>query len=97
MKQNDDMRPEYDFSQMKGGVRGKYFKAMQDGYTITIHHADGTTTVKDMPPRKDAILLARDVRKYFPDSDAVNEALRCLIPLVAKKRKAKRKPSNAYV
>ena len=23
-EENDDLRPEYDFSQMKGGVRGKY-------------------------------------------------------------------------
>lgn len=24
MSDNDDLRPEYDFSQLKGGVRGKY-------------------------------------------------------------------------
>jgi hypothetical protein len=34
----DDLRAEYDFT---GGVRGKYYEAMQAGYTITIHKADG--------------------------------------------------------
>ena len=28
----EDMRPEYDFSTMKGGVRGKYYKAYRDGH-----------------------------------------------------------------
>lgn len=35
-KTSSDMRAEYDFT---GGVRGKYYKAMQQGYTITIHKA----------------------------------------------------------
>ena len=40
---DDNMRAEYDFT---GGVRGKHCKAMQAGYTITIHEADGTTKEK---------------------------------------------------
>jgi hypothetical protein len=45
---DDDMLPEYDFSGVKG-VRGKYYKRMQQGYTIKIHKADGTTIVKEVP------------------------------------------------
>jgi hypothetical protein len=90
-RKNDDMRPAYDFSKRKGGVRGKYYKAMQQGYSITIHKADGTQEIRRVPPRPDAVILALDVCAYFPDSDAVNEALRCLIPLVSKSRKTKRK------
>jgi hypothetical protein len=37
------------------------------------------------------VLLEPDVRKYFPDSDAVNSALRCLIPLVATRLRDKAK------
>jgi len=37
------MLPEYDFS---NGVRGKHYRQMQRGYTITIFNPDGTTTVK---------------------------------------------------
>jgi hypothetical protein len=40
------------------------------------------------------VYLEPDVKKYFPDSDAVNEALRCLLPLLGKK---KIKPSTKHV
>lgn len=46
------MRAEYDFS---GGVRGKYYKAVQAGYTITIYKADGTTIVKKVMPKKRSV------------------------------------------
>ena len=87
MKGND-MRMEYDF---KRGVRGKHYKAMQAGYTITIHKADGTTMVKDVMPKPGAVVLEPDIQAYFPDSDSVNRTLRCLIPLLPQKRKAKTK------
>jgi hypothetical protein len=82
---NNTMRSEYDFSR---GVRGRHHRAMQGGYTITVHKADGKTIVKDVSPRKNAVLLEPDVQAHFPDSKSVNKALRCLIPLIPKKRKA---------
>lgn len=78
------MRTEYDFT---GGVRGKHYKAMQAGYTITIHKADGTTVVKDVMPKEGTVVLEPDIRAYFPDSESVNRTLRCLIPLLPKKRR----------
>ena len=74
----EEMRSEYDF---RGGVRGKHAKAMQAGYTITIHNADGTTTVQQVEPRKGTVVLESDVLAYFPDSASVNHALRTLITL----------------
>ena len=74
----EEMRPEYDF---RGGVRGKHAKAMQAGYTITIHQDDGTTTVQIVGPRQGTVILEPDVLAYFPDSAAVNHALRTLITL----------------
>jgi hypothetical protein len=88
-RENDEMRAEYDFS---GGVRGKHCRAMQAGYTITVHKADGTAVVKDVIPKRNAVLLEPDVQAHFPDSDSVNKALRCLIPLLPKKRRAKARP-----
>lgn len=85
---NDDMRAEYDF---RGGTRGKHYRAMQAGYTIAIHEADGTTVVKDVIPKEGAVVLEPDVREYFPDSESVNRTLRCLIPLLRKKLKTKTK------
>ena len=86
--EGNDMRAEYDFMR---GVRGKHYRAMQAGYTITIHKADGTSVVKDVMPKEGAVVIEPDIRVYFPDSDSVNRALRCLIPLLPKKRRAKAK------
>lgn len=79
--QQDDMLPEYDFS---GGVRGKHYRAYREGHTVTVHHADGTTTVQRFEPEAGAITLDPDVQKYFPDSEAVNRTLRSLIALIPK-------------
>ena len=83
---DNDMRAEYDFT---GGARGKHYGAMQAGYTITTHNADGATVVKDVTPKKGAVALEPDILAYFPDSESVNKALRCLIPLLPKKHRTK--------
>ncbi|MEK7809826.1 MAG: hypothetical protein AAB571_12185 [Chloroflexota bacterium] len=90
----DDMRPEYDFS---NGVRGKYAKELREnGYTIRVYQKDGTFTEKRVAGTN-TVTLAPDVLAYFPDSKAVNTALRTLISLVPhqpkivlKKEQAKR-------
>lgn len=33
---NDELRPEYDFASMKGGVRGKYAKRFREGTNIVL-------------------------------------------------------------
>lgn len=81
--EDSDMLPEYDFT---GGVRGKHYQAMRQGYTVQIHQSDGTTLVQHFKLEEGTAVLDPDVRKYFPDSEAVNTALRCLIPLVAPQR-----------
>jgi hypothetical protein len=91
---DDAMLPEYDFSTQEG-VRGKYYRAYREGYTVTIHHADGRTTMKQYEPDSDAIVLEPDVRAYFPDSNAVNSALRTLITLIPKKRKRTKRVSTS--
>jgi len=87
----NDIRPEYDFSKMTGGVRGKYYTTYRAGHTVKIHKADGTTLVQHFKLEEGAVMLEPDIRKYFPDSETVNKALRCLIPLLPKKRRAKTK------
>jgi hypothetical protein len=47
---DDEMLPEYDFSQLGQPVRGKHAKAMLQGYSVTIHHPDGTTTNREVLP-----------------------------------------------
>ncbi|MBI3914344.1 MAG: hypothetical protein HY327_09200 [Chloroflexi bacterium] len=80
----NDMRPEYDFKNMKGGVRGKYYKAYRAGHTVKIHKTNGKTAVQHFT-LEGAVLLEPDVREYFPDSEAVNQTLRGLISLLPKK------------
>ncbi|MCC6500130.1 MAG: hypothetical protein IT313_07675 [Anaerolineales bacterium] len=84
---DDDMLPEYDFSGKKG-IRGKYYRALQKGYTVRIHNEDGTTTVQRFGP---TITLDTDVSAYFPDSESVNNALRSLIALIPNKRLSEKK------
>lgn len=91
-RDDGDMRAEYDFT---GGVRGKHDQAMQAGYTITIHKADGTTVVKDVKPKEGAVILEPDVREYFPDSESVNTALRSLIRLIPAKRTTSTKKARS--
>jgi hypothetical protein len=86
--EDNDMRAEYDF---RGGVRGKHYSAMQAGYRITVHQADGTTLAKDVMPKEGAVILEPDIHAYFPDSESVNRTLRCLIPLLPQKRRARAK------
>lgn|GEM_PF-550026 len=80
-----EMRPEYDF---KGGVRGKHAKACLAGYTVRVTQPDGSVVERRHPPEEGAVILEPDVRRFFPDSESVNEALRSLIKLIPKKRKS---------
>lgn len=86
--ENNDVRPEYDFTSMVGGVRGKYYEAYRAGHTVKIHAADGAISVQHFGPEEGTVVLAPDVREYFPNSEAVNKALRALIALVPQKRNA---------
>jgi hypothetical protein len=80
----DEMLPEYDFTGKKG-VRGKYYRAYQQGHTVRVYEEDGTVTVRYFTLEEGAVMLAPDVREYFPDSESVNQALRALIALVPTK------------
>ena len=73
------MLSEYDFS---GGIRGKHAAAYREGVTVTVHQADGTMEERVYRLPEGAIMLAPDVRSYFPDAETVNRALRILIDLI---------------
>lgn len=83
----DDMLPEYDF---RGGVRGKHAQSYGEGHTVRVRQASGATLVQHFALTEGTILLEPDVREYFPDSQAVNRALRGLITLIPAKRKARK-------
>ena len=85
-EEDNKMLPEYDF---RGGVRGKHYKAYWQGHTVKIHKADGTTEVHHFTLEDGAVVLAPDVREFFPDSETVNKTLRSLISLIPKIGKVK--------
>jgi hypothetical protein len=46
-KFNDELRPEYDLSQLKGGVRGKYYKRAVVGTNLVLIDPDLAKTFPD--------------------------------------------------
>jgi hypothetical protein len=79
----DELLSHYDF---RAGVRGKHHRDYQRGHRVTIHKTDGTTVVQNFKLEEGAVVLAQDVREFFPDSESVNRALRALIGLIPRKR-----------
>lgn len=73
---DDTLHDDYDFS---SGTRGKYRHFSGQARTLKVRHSDGSVTVETVAP---TIELEPDVRRYFPDSEAVNKALRGLIELI---------------
>lgn len=76
-----DIAPEYDFSH---GKRGKHAAAYLRGYTIVVRSSDGSEETRTVAFPEGVVALDPDVRVYFPDSEAVNRALRGLIALAPK-------------
>lgn len=77
-KKDEEMLPEYDFSGRKS-VRGKYAKAMREGYSVRIYK--GKKLVSD----QFFAAIDHDVQEHFQDSKAVNKALRTLISIFPKR------------
>ena len=88
-----EMSPKYDLAGVKG-VRGKYYQAMQEAFTITVHKKDGTVVVKEVKP-KGMVLLEPEIRKYFPNSKSVNAALRSMIAAAPLKYTRKARETQA--
>ena len=78
---DNGMPSEYDFAGKKG-VRGKYYKAYRQGHSVRIHDDDGAVSVRYFKPEEGSVMLDPDIRKYFPDSETVNNILRSLIALI---------------
>jgi hypothetical protein len=92
MSQEDDALPEYDFTGKKG-VRGKYYRTYQQGHTVRIIQDDGSVSVRYFTLEEGAVMIEPEIRKYFPDTESVNKALRSLIELIPNKA-AKRAASS---
>ena len=56
-EEEDDLRPEYDFSQMKGGVRGKYVERYRQGTNLVLLDPDVAEAFPDAKAVNDALRL----------------------------------------
>jgi hypothetical protein len=56
-EEEDDLRPEYDFSQIKGGVRGKYVERYREGTNLVLLDPDVAAAFPDAKAVNDALRL----------------------------------------
>ena len=56
-EEEDDLRPEYDFSQMKGGVRGKYVERYRQGTNLVLLDPDVADAFPDAKAVNNALRL----------------------------------------
>jgi len=62
---DDDLRPEYDLAKLGKGVRGKYFKRLQEGSNVVVIDPDLTDAFPNARAVNEALreLLSRRERK----------------------------------
>lgn len=54
---DDDLRPEYDLSQLKGGIRGKYVQKYEEGTNLILLAPDVAEVFKDNESVNEALRL----------------------------------------
>lgn len=60
-RRGDDLRPEYDLSRLKGGVRGKYYKDAARATTVVLLDPDLAQAFPDSASVNNALRLLQDV------------------------------------
>ncbi len=62
-KNNNELRPEYDLSKLKGGVRGKYYRQAAAGTNLVLIEPDLTEVFPDTESVNRALKLLADTAK----------------------------------
>jgi hypothetical protein len=90
----DDMRPEYDFASMKGGIRGKYARRTREGTNIVLIEQEVAEAFPTEQSVNEALKgVLNTTRAVRQTGGLPNKALQ---PASRSKRKAKsRRPSRA--
>ena len=60
LKDSDDLRPEYDLSQLKGGVRGKYYRRATAGTNLVLIEPDLASVFPDADAVNRALRVLAD-------------------------------------
>lgn len=67
-KNNDNLRPEYDLSQLKGGVRGKYYQEATAGTNLVLIDPELTNVFPDSESVNRALHLLADAAESAASS-----------------------------
>jgi len=78
----NEISAEYDFS---NGIRGKHYKSLLDGYTITVYSPNKEAYTQNLAEKFRYIKIDKDISEYFQTSEEVNNALRALVSVFPKK------------
>ena len=62
----DELRTEYDFSKLKGGVRGKYLKRYREGTNLVLLAPDVAKVFPDDEAVNNALRLLMEIAKTQP-------------------------------
>lgn len=87
----DDLRPEYDLSKLKGGVRGKYYERASAGTTLVVLEPDVAEAFPDGRTVNQALRALIKVAESRVRTTRSDLAGRSLQPAGRAKRKAKSK------
>lgn len=60
---DDDLRPEYDLSELKGGVRGKYYRQATQGSNLVLIEPDLAALFRDSESVNRALRLLAEAAK----------------------------------
>lgn len=68
---DDELRPEYDFSQLIGGVRGKYVKRYRAGTNLVLLDADVAQAFPNEAAVNEALRLLMEIAQRQPANNSV--------------------------
>lgn len=68
---DDELRPEYDFSQLTGGVRGKYVKRYRAGTNLVLLDADVAQAFPNEAAVNEALRLLMEIAQRQPANNSV--------------------------
>lgn len=69
----DELRPEYDFAQMKGGVRGKYIEQYRSGTNLVLLDPDVAQAFPNDVAVNEALRLLMQVAQRQQSNTAVQQ------------------------
>jgi hypothetical protein len=91
---DDDLLPEYDFSQMKGGVQGKYVERYREGTNLVLLDPDVAAAFPDAKAVNNAISIACSRYRSWFCNECPSGALS--IPWAAQQALAADSPWRSY-